>query len=73
MAVGFSLVCNVSFCSSSGLLSGMQCVILLWMWVSFWYAISLYSGSGFLPGMQCVTLQLQLVSLWYEMSLYSGS
>ena len=52
VAVGFSLVCNVT---------------LQRQLVSLWYAMSLYSGSGFLSGMQCVILQEQWVSLWYAM------
>ena len=39
VAVGFSLVCNVSLYSESGFFSGMQCLTQLRQWISLWYAI----------------------------------
>ena len=66
VAVGFSLVCNVSLYIGSWFLSGMQCHSTVAVGFSLVCNVSFCSRSGFLSGMRCVILQLQN-------PLYSGS
>ena len=80
VAVGFS----ASLYSASEFLSVMQCVTLLWPWVSVRYAIcfptkqwvSLSHSNeavGFLSAMQCITLHKPWVSLCYAICHFTAA